>query len=238
MSARLQLEKEIRQAVVFLREKNSTIPSDTIEFMKVAALEKLASISDIDDRIMVLGKPEVVNAFVEQTKKEWDAILYRTPEPNRLIIVGKATPEQRESFWGEIRSNFVDKGLDSDAITYIDAWQTPDDNEEGTVIATVNMRTGETKYIDVRAKKDNYAQEVIAEILRDIASDVLETNSIKAIIRRKELGQDCTEQESAEIKGYLHELKLPEEQSTVAKIQYYFPQEYDEYLTDEEKENN
>ena len=39
-----QVEKEIREAIVFLREKNNTIPSETIEFMKVAALEKLGAL--------------------------------------------------------------------------------------------------------------------------------------------------------------------------------------------------
>jgi len=39
--AKIQLEKEIREAIVFLRTKNQTIPSETIEFMKVASLEKL-----------------------------------------------------------------------------------------------------------------------------------------------------------------------------------------------------
>jgi len=41
MSAIQQVEKEIREAVVFLREHNHTIPSETIEFMKQASLEKL-----------------------------------------------------------------------------------------------------------------------------------------------------------------------------------------------------
>ena len=40
----VQLEKEIREAIVFLREKNQTIPSETIEFMKQASLEKLSQI--------------------------------------------------------------------------------------------------------------------------------------------------------------------------------------------------
>ena len=43
MSAIQQVEKEIREAVVFLREHNHTIPSETIEFMKQASLEKLNS---------------------------------------------------------------------------------------------------------------------------------------------------------------------------------------------------
>ena len=41
MSAVEQLEKEIREAIVFLRKNNWTIPSETIEFMKQASLEKL-----------------------------------------------------------------------------------------------------------------------------------------------------------------------------------------------------
>ncbi len=41
MSAEQQVEKEIREAIAFLREKNHSIPSETIEFMKQASLEKL-----------------------------------------------------------------------------------------------------------------------------------------------------------------------------------------------------
>lgn len=36
-----QLEKEIREAHIFLRENNHTIPSDTLQFMLDASLEKL-----------------------------------------------------------------------------------------------------------------------------------------------------------------------------------------------------
>lgn len=41
MSAEQQVEKEIREACVFLREKNQTVPSETIQFMLDASLEKL-----------------------------------------------------------------------------------------------------------------------------------------------------------------------------------------------------
>jgi len=41
MSAEQQVEKEIREAIIFLRTENHTIPSETIEFMKQASLEKL-----------------------------------------------------------------------------------------------------------------------------------------------------------------------------------------------------
>ena len=53
---------------------------------------------------------------------------------------------------------------------------------------------------------------------------------IYGIIKRKEQGIDCTEAESAEIKGWLRELKLPFEQPTIAKVQSLFPQEYGEFL--------
>ena len=41
MSAEQQLEKEIREAIVFLRTNNNTVPSDTIQFMLDASLDKL-----------------------------------------------------------------------------------------------------------------------------------------------------------------------------------------------------
>ena len=53
---------------------------------------------------------------------------------------------------------------------------------------------------------------------------------IYGIIERKKQGTDCTEEESAEIKGWLRELKLPFEQSTISEVQLLFPQEYGEFL--------
>lgn len=41
MSAKQQLKKEIREAYLFLREKNNTVPSETLEFMLNASLEKV-----------------------------------------------------------------------------------------------------------------------------------------------------------------------------------------------------
>ena len=41
MSAKKQIEKEIREAYIFLREKNMTVPSETLQFMLDASLEKL-----------------------------------------------------------------------------------------------------------------------------------------------------------------------------------------------------
>ena len=39
-----QIEKEIREAYIFLREKNMTIPSETLQFMLDASLEKLEKV--------------------------------------------------------------------------------------------------------------------------------------------------------------------------------------------------
>jgi hypothetical protein len=39
----LEMEMEIRAAYIFLREKNHTIPSDTLQFILDASLEKLNS---------------------------------------------------------------------------------------------------------------------------------------------------------------------------------------------------
>jgi hypothetical protein len=41
MSVKKQVEKEIREAYLFLRAKNNTIPSETLQFILDASLEKL-----------------------------------------------------------------------------------------------------------------------------------------------------------------------------------------------------
>jgi len=44
--AKEQLKKEIREAYIFLRKNNNTIPDETLEFMKDAALEKADGLAD------------------------------------------------------------------------------------------------------------------------------------------------------------------------------------------------
>jgi gamma-glutamylcyclotransferase (GGCT)/AIG2-like uncharacterized protein YtfP len=55
-----QVEKEIREAYIFLREKNQTIPSETLQFMLDASLEKLnkpqSTESETKGRGTVLGE--------------------------------------------------------------------------------------------------------------------------------------------------------------------------------------
>ncbi len=63
--------------------------------------------------------------------------------------------------------------------------------------------------------------------------EITEENKLIAeIVERKKNDTDCTEQESAEIKGWLRELKFPHDQPMVAEIQLLFPQEYGEFLDD------
>jgi hypothetical protein len=64
------------------------------------------------------------------------------------------------SKYAEIRNDFEDNG-----IVRIDAWTTADDNEEGKVIAYVV--NGEALYVDDNAQFDDYAQEVINEVIEE-----------------------------------------------------------------------
>jgi hypothetical protein len=61
---------------------------------------------------------------------------------------------------------------------------------------------------------------------------------IKEIIERKKNGVDCTEEESAELKGFLKEfIPLPESSDIqmIEDIQLLFPMEYGEALDEMEK---
>ena len=49
MSAKQQMKDEILEAFIFLRERNHSVPSVTIQFMKDAAIEKLEEIPDEKD---------------------------------------------------------------------------------------------------------------------------------------------------------------------------------------------
>ena len=68
-----------------------------------------------------------------------------------------------KTIWTEIRNDFED-----DFKLHIDAWETSDDNESGKVIAKINTITKKIKYIDKRAKTDEYAQCIINESIENI----------------------------------------------------------------------
>jgi hypothetical protein len=66
-----------------------------------------------------------------------------------------------KSPWKEIRNDYTDS---AEGLTYIDAWTSPDDDEDGRTIATIDL-DGNVTYKDERAKTDKGAQEAIREIL-------------------------------------------------------------------------
>ena len=68
------------------------------------------------------------------------------------------------SKYAEIRNDYINE---EENTVYIDAWLTGDDNEEGTVIAKVNLDTLAVEYLDEDAKTDDYAQEVIEDTLNE-----------------------------------------------------------------------
>lgn len=67
------------------------------------------------------------------------------------------------SKWLEIRAEHYEDGK-----LFIDAWQTDDDTEEGSVIAKIDINTKEIVYLDKDAKIDEYAQEIISSSLIDL----------------------------------------------------------------------
>ena len=68
------------------------------------------------------------------------------------------------SKWSDIRCDFFDEEEEK---YFVDAWRTDDDNEEGTVIAKLDLADGTVEYLDEDAKTDEYAQEVIKEMLEE-----------------------------------------------------------------------
>lgn len=66
------------------------------------------------------------------------------------------------SKWAEVKSDYFDE---DENIWCVDAWLTDDGNEEGKVIAKVNPNTKTVEYLDVDARYDDYAQEVISEVI-------------------------------------------------------------------------
>ena len=68
------------------------------------------------------------------------------------------------SKWKDIRCDFFDENEEK---YMVDAWETNSDNEEGTVIAKLDLADGTVEYIDEVAKTDEYAQTVIKEMLEN-----------------------------------------------------------------------
>lgn len=94
----------------------------------------------------------IQNISYNATTKDIDAIIERYQK-------------DKPSKYAEIRSNHTDE---NEQVTYIDAWKTDNDNEEGTVIAKIHHDSKEVEYIDPDAKTDRMAQEEIQSILTSL----------------------------------------------------------------------
>lgn len=70
----------------------------------------------------------------------------------------------KTSKWTEIRCDYFDE---ENGTYSVDAWRTYDENEEGKVIAKIDLYNQTVEYIDEDAKTDAYAQRVITEFLDD-----------------------------------------------------------------------
>lgn len=68
----------------------------------------------------------------------------------------------------EIRSTFFNEET---GLWYLDAWRTMNDNEEGTVVATINPQTFEVNYMQDEYKNDEYVLSVVKEKLQEIFSE-------------------------------------------------------------------
>ena len=68
------------------------------------------------------------------------------------------------SKWREIRCDFFNEEEEK---YYVDAWKTGNDNEEGKVIAKIDLANGTVEYLDEDARTDEDAQAVINEFLEN-----------------------------------------------------------------------
>lgn len=68
------------------------------------------------------------------------------------------------SKWNDIRSTYFDENEEKQ---FVDAWKTDDDNEEGTVIAKIDLGDNTVEYLDEDAKTDEDAQAIINKVLEN-----------------------------------------------------------------------
>lgn len=82
-----------------------------------------------------------------------------------------------KSLWAEIKNDYTDETNENGILkaTYIDAWKTSDDNEEGKVIAKVILTEGYeiiVDYIDNCVRCDELAEEKIQEAIERLKQDI------------------------------------------------------------------
>jgi allantoicase len=65
--------------------------------------------------------------------------------------------------YSELRNDFVDDGK-----VHIDGWETEDDNEEGKVLAIVDLETQRVEFRDEEAQQTAQVHEFIKETINQI----------------------------------------------------------------------
>ena len=85
----------------------------------------------------------------------------RNSEPAYIECKENANKKSKYTSVGKIPPEETDK-------IYIAGWLTDDKDEDGEIIASINIRTNEVDYFDEDAKTDEYAQEIISDTLESL----------------------------------------------------------------------
>lgn len=80
---------------------------------------------------------------------------------------------ETDSKWLEVRCTHYD---DYEQKHFVDAWETINDNEEGKVIAKIDLQ-GNIEYFDDAAETDLYVQEIIARAINEITEKIATGNN-------------------------------------------------------------
>lgn len=91
-------------------------------------------------------------------------LLGGTRESKSWYILSNIKLYKKDTIYSEIRTSY-----EEGKYVYVDAWFSDNDNEEGLVIARINVNNLKVIYNDKRAIKDSYAQRIIKETLKELA---------------------------------------------------------------------
>ncbi len=129
------------------------------EFVTAFMEKELINSYDMDEQEAKEAAKSAYDLYCEgDGKTEYECIEQAC---NEYTNTNTENEDDTESFWSEIRNSYVD----DDNICYIDAWKSSDDNEEGSVIAYVDMNAGKVIYVNPLAVHDEYAQSIINETI-------------------------------------------------------------------------
>lgn len=121
----------------------------------------------IIDALIETFKPMTYTTVLEELLKTipFEILLQSLPETEwyKYKYIGEP-----ENIWSEIRDDFEDE----DKI-FIDGYLTGDGDEQGKVIAKIDIVNNEVIYFDERAKTDKKAQELINSRINQIPKSVL-----------------------------------------------------------------